>query len=69
MYDRVYIFRNVLFKVSQSAILHKGTILEFCLLIVALIFYTLNEHSIMITNTWDDMSLDDKSVIVSYKQV
>ena len=31
--------------------------------------YTLNENSIMITNTWDDMSLDDKTVIVSYKQV
>ena len=23
----------------------------------------------MITNTWDDLSLDDKTVIVSYKQV
>ena len=31
--------------------------------------YTLNENSIMITNTWDDMSLDDKTAIVSYKQV
>ena len=30
---------------------------------------TLNEHSIMITNTWDDLSLDNKTVIVSYKQV
>ena len=33
MHDRVYIFRHVLFKVSQSAILYKGTTLEFCLLI------------------------------------
>ena len=30
--------------------------------------YTLNKHSIMITNTSDDLSLDDKTV-VSYKQV
>ena len=38
--------------------------LEFCLLIVALIFYTLNKHSIMITNTWNGFSLDDKTVIL-----
>ena len=30
---------------------------------------TLKKHSIMITNTWDDVILDDKTVVVSYKQV
>ena len=30
---------------------------------------TLNKHSIMITNTGDDLSLDNKTVVVSYKQV
>ena len=37
----------------------------FCLLSV-LIFITLNKHSIMIANTSDDSSLDDKTVVVSY---
>ena len=56
------------FKASHSVFLYKGTILRFCLLSVALIFYTLKKHSIMINNTLDDPSLDDKTV-VSYKQV
>ena len=29
---------------------------------------TLNKHSIMITNTSDDLNLDDKTVVVSYKK-
>ena len=68
MHDRVYIFTHELFKASQSAFLYKGTILQFCLLIIALICITLNTHSVMITNTWDNLSFD-KTVIVSYKEV
>ena len=30
---------------------------------------TLNKHSNMIANTLDELSLDDNTVIVSYKQV
>ena len=29
---------------------------------------TLNKHGIMITNTSDDLNLDDKTVVVSYKK-
>ena len=25
---------------------------------------TLNKHSTMVTNTWDDLNLDDKTVVV-----
>ena len=30
---------------------------------------TLKKHSIMITNTGNDLSLDNKTVVISYKQV
>ena len=30
---------------------------------------TINKHSIMITNTGNDLSLDNKTVVISYKQV
>ena len=60
MHDRVYMF----FKAYHYVFLYKATILHFCLLSVALIFYTLNKHS----NTSDNLSLDDMTII-SYKQV
>ena len=66
MHDRVYMcsLRHPIQSVISIQI--KGTMLHFCLLTVALKFYTLNKHSIIITNASDDLSLDDKTVIVSY---
>ena len=56
------------FKASHAAFLYKGTILQFLFVECCFDIYTLNKHSIMITNTRtsDDLSLDDKSVFVSY---
>ena len=63
MHDRVYMCS---LRHPSLLFLYKGTMLHFCLLTVALKFYTLNKHSIIITNASDDLSLDDKTVIVSY---
>ena len=54
---------------SQSAFLYKGTIRTVNLFVDCYFDITLNKHSIMITKTWDGLSLDDNTVIVRYEQV
>ena len=68
MLDRVYIFRHVFFKATPVCFSTQGNRPAF-LFIACCFDITLKKHSIMITNTWDDLILDDKTVVVSYKQV
>lgn len=68
MHDSYYIFRHVFFKAIPVCFSIQGKhplflLVDYCFDII------LNKHSIMITDTWDDLSLDDKAVVGSYKQV
>ena len=68
MHDRVYIFRHVFFKAIPVCFSMQGNHPAF--LFVGCYFnITLNKQSIMTSNTWDNLSLDDKTVVVSYKPV
>ena len=68
MHDRVYIFRQVFLKAIVVCFSVQGNHLTF-LFVDCCFDITLNKHRFMITNTWDDLSLDDKTVVVGYKQV
>ena len=63
MHDSYYIFRHVFFKAIPVCFSIQGKhplflLVDYCFDIIP------NKHSIMITNTWDDLSLDDKLSLV-----
>ena len=63
----IIIFRHVFFKAIPVCFSllgnHPANLFVDCYFDIIL-----NKHSTMITKTWDDLSLDDKTVIVRYKQ-
>ena len=64
MHDRVYIFRDVFLKAIPVCFSIQGNHPAF-LFVNCCFDITLNKHSITISNTWDDLSLDDKTVVLA----
>ena len=67
MHDKVYIFRHVFFKSTSVYFSIQGNHPAF--LCVDCCFDITIKNSIMITNSWDDVSLYYRTVVFSYKQV
>ena len=63
MHDRVYICRHVFLKAILVCFSIQGNHPVF-LFVDCCSDITLNKHSNMVTNTWDDLNLDDKTVVV-----
>ena len=70
MHDKVYIFQHVSFKAIPVHFSIQGNHPTF-LFVDCCFDITLHKHSIIIANTCalDNLSLDDKTIVVNYKQV